>query len=50
MANYTISTTLNNDDAYAVDMDATCIGADYDTAYPQYQVEQTDDDCDIEFE
>ena len=52
MNNCTITPTLNNDDAYAIDMDAMCVSVDYDTADNiQYQLEQiAHDDCDIEFE
>lgn len=52
MNNCTLSTTLDDVDAYAISMDATCISVDYDVATDiQYQLEQiAHDDCDIEFE
>lgn len=52
MDNCTLTANFDDSDAYAIDMDAMCIGQDYDVADNiQYQLEQiAHDDCDIEFE
>lgn len=52
MDNCTLTANFDDSDAYAIDMDAMCIGQDYDVATDiQYQLEQiAQDDCDIEFE
>lgn len=52
MNNCTLTPTFDDDDAYAIDMDAMCVSQDYDVATDiQYQLEQiASDDCDIEFE
>jgi len=52
MANCTISTTLEDIDAYTIDMDSACISVDYDVADDiQYQLEQIEkEDTDIQFE
>jgi len=51
MDNCTLTSNFNDDDAYAINIDAMCVSVDYDVADNiQYQIEQTNDDCDIEFE
>ena len=52
MTDCTFTTTLDDTDAYAIEMDATCISMDYDVADDlQYQLEEiAKEDCDILFE
>lgn len=52
MDNCTISTTFNDDDAYAIEMDADCIGVDYDVVDDyQHQLDEIiKQDTDILFE
>ena len=52
MNNYTIITTIEDTDAYAIEMDAMCVCEDYDVADDlQYQLEQiAKEETDIQFE
>jgi hypothetical protein len=52
MNNCTLTSTIDDNDAYAVEMDAAYITNDVDVVDNlQYQLEQiANDDCDIQFE
>lgn len=52
MNNYTLTTTLDDFDAYSIEMDAACVSQDYEVADAlQKEYETTSsDDTDIQFE
>ena len=52
MNNYTLTTTLDDFDAYSIEMDTTCISQDYETAdtiQKEYEI-TSNNDTDIQFE